>query len=59
MVNFLCRLCEHFNRFEEKSDLKDHIRRTHLYMLCMSDNFLEHLAMYCTMNSANVSQKNK
>ncbi len=43
----LCPLCNYFNGFEEKSDLKNHIRSTHLYMSCMSDNFVEHLTEYC------------
>ncbi len=56
MANYLCRLCDDFNIFEEESDLKNHIRSTHLYMFRMSDNFLEYLAKYCAIISTNVSQ---
>ncbi len=70
MANYLCRLCDHFNRFEEKSDLMNHIRSTHLDInnlvchldncneLYMSENFLEHLAIHCAMNWTDVSQNN-
>ncbi len=70
MYNYLCRLCDHFNRFEGKSDLKNHVRSLHLDindMVCqldncdeyfsMIDNFLEHLAIHCAMNWTDVSQK--
>ncbi len=43
----LCPLCHHLNGFEEESNLKNHIRSTHLYMFRMSDNFLEHLTKCC------------
>ncbi len=43
----LCPLCNYFNGFEEKSGLKNHVRNAHLCMLCMSNNFVEHLTEYC------------
>jgi hypothetical protein len=71
MANYLYRLCDPFNRFEEKSDLKNHIRSMHSDisdMVChldncneyfsTSDNFLEHLAIHCAMNWTDVSQTN-
>ncbi len=56
MANYLCRYCDHFNRFEEVSNLKYHLRSTHFYyMYCISESLLEHLTKYCSMN---VSEKN-
>jgi hypothetical protein len=63
MANHLSLLCDPFNRFEEKSGLKNHIISTHSDIndiVChldncneyfsTSDNFLQHLEIHCAMN---------